>query len=881
MKRKFIIEYLEKDINWKTYRSDNFVLYEDIYQRLTVRDVKEYVKEQRYKKHEPVCTCLLEVWDCNKALNVLSIMHTDSTFLDNTIFNESNYIWVIQRKEKKCECGQLEKLIISSNFEKQREEDNKRWNEKEKRDREYYERRLDEEKRYHQNEINRLQNMINQQNRDSQKQIRIQNQQHQKEITRMQQENNRRENDFLEERRVNKEKFQSIENQRLQERRENAERLKIIENERNREREENKKKFSNIEQERNREREENKKKFSNIEKERNRERESYSQRFNTLEKTLKEKDEQLIKNTKKLEENENQKKLLAKNEKDAENEFNSQNQEICNKYFENNKVYVSLEMGKKIKNFIDEKISLESIDEDFIFKIVKGEKFPKIVKEFMDDKIINLNNESMNINISTFNIIILGNTGVGKSTLLNTVLKEKLAKTDFGDACTMGVPKPYESEKAKGIRIWDSRGIENGKYNLEITFNDVKNTIESLIKENNPDKFIHCIWYCIRSNRFTEEEADNLKNCYHSYIEKLPIIVVFTQSENQKETDKMIEKVKIKLEKTKKLNGYDEKRCNDIKITKVLAEDYEHDFGTVKSFGIHNLMEQTYENAKIGIERACTHSLMEKGQEIIKVEFKEIIRKIKEKIFGNKNEVKENEETNKIVNQPNNVLDNILNEEKERKNNINVKSITNFDFHNYRNFCKIFSREIVKNLLLKESISYETISSIDKVIECESEKIHQYLEQIFQSQLDIICNKLTEELVDFVAKLENKFQISNLSSKYHYNELKRQAKNEIIKNFKPVIEDIIYREISQLFFQKFSEKISSELSKCFHELLKNNKKIREIFSEKGKENSLICLNKIKNLMNYPSDDYDERNPKKKKNAKKSTYEDLNEEEEEE
>ena len=125
---------------------------------------------------------------------------------------------------------------------------------------------------------------------------------------------------------------------------------------------------------------------------------------------------------------------------------------------------------------------------------------------------------------------------------MNTVLKEKLAKTDLCDACTMGVPKPYESEKAKGIRIWDSRGIENGKYNLETAFNDIKNTIESLIKENDPDKFIHCIWYCICSNRFTEEEKNNLKKCYDSYIEKLPIIVVFTQSQNQIQTDKMIGK---------------------------------------------------------------------------------------------------------------------------------------------------------------------------------------------------------------------------------------------------------------------------------------------------------------------------------------------------
>ena len=232
------------------------------------------------------------------------------------------------------------------------------------------------------------------------------------------------------------------------------------------------------------------------------------------------------------------KRFFEKCQKDAEDEFITKNSQIYADYFEKNKNIISEEIKAKIKELINKNKSFENINEDFILKIVKIEKFPKIVKDFIDDKISNSKDENIKKNISSFNIIILGNTGVGKSTLLNTVLKEKLAKTDLCDARTMGVPKPYQSEKAKGIRIWDSKGIENGKYNLETAFNDIKNTIESLIKENDPDKFIHCFWYCICSNRFTEEEINNLKKCYDSYIEKLPIIVVFTQSKNQIQTEK-------------------------------------------------------------------------------------------------------------------------------------------------------------------------------------------------------------------------------------------------------------------------------------------------------------------------------------------------------
>ena len=722
--------------------------------------------------------------------------------------------------------------MIYSDFEKKREESDKKWEENNKKDREYYERRLKEEKNNSQAEINRLQNLINEQKRKSQS-----------EIDRLQKENNRRESQYLEEKRETKKQIQNIENQ-------HSERLKTIENERYREREETNKKFVYME------------------KEGTRYREMTTEKIKTLERELKQ-------NKQKIEENEKEKKIMKQNEIKAEKEFLTENNQIFNNFFEKNKNVIASEIELKLTKLIDDNISLEEIDEDFILKIVKEEKYQKILKEFIDDKISNLNNES--INISSFNVIIIGNTGVGKSTLLNTVLKEKLAETKFGDRCTMGVPRAYESEKVKGIRIWDSRGIENGKYNLETAFNDIKNTIESLIKENDPDKFINCIWFCIKSNRFTDEEAEILKKAYNSYIERLPIIVIFTQSGNQKETDKMINVVGNKIDKDIKVNGFDNKGGNDIKIVKVLAEDYDNDFGTVKSFGIHNLIKQTSESAKIGIERACNHSLMEQGKEMLQEEFNEIIKKLKHKIYGNKNEIKENDVNDIENDQSNNILDNILKEEKKRKNYFSVNSVDIFDYNNFRKFCKIFSREITKNLLFKEIITDETTSIIDKVIEIESEKIRQFFEQIFQAQLEPISSALTEDLVDFVSDLENKNQISSLSSKYNYNELKRQAKNGIIKNLKPVLEDIIYRGISQIIYQKFSEKISEGLLICYKGLSKENKKFREIFTSKGKEISLICLKKIKNMMDYPKDDYEDRNPQIKKDKNlKSKYAQLEE-----
>ena len=205
--------------------------------------------------------------------------------------------------------------------------------------------------------------------------------------------------------------------------------------------------------------------------------------------------------------------------------------------------------------------------------------------------------------------------------------------------------------------------------------------------------------------------------------------------------------VKNKLDKAKNMNGFEEKGVNDIKILKVLAEDYEHDFGIVKSFGIHDLMEQTYESGKIGIERACTHSLMEHGQEILKEDFQEIIKRLKEKIFEKKNEIIAKNNFNNFVNQQNNLLNNILNEENKKKNNLNVYNIDEFDYNNFINFCKICSREIMKKLLLKDNITEETMLEIDKVVESESVKIKEFFENIFLAQLEIISTSLTELII--------------------------------------------------------------------------------------------------------------------------------------
>ena len=57
------------------------------------------------------------------------------------------------------------------------------------------------------------------------------------------------------------------------------------------------------------------------------------------------------------------------------------------------------------------------------------------------------------------NVLVIGNSGVGKSTLINAVFGEEVAKTGWGTTGTTKELEIYESEKIP-FRIIDSVGFE-------------------------------------------------------------------------------------------------------------------------------------------------------------------------------------------------------------------------------------------------------------------------------------------------------------------------------------------------------------------------------------------------------------------------------------
>ncbi len=143
-------------------------------------------------------------------------------------------------------------------------------------------------------------------------------------------------------------------------------------------------------------------------------------------------------------------------------------------------------------------------------------------------------------NIDKPNIIIVGRSGVGKSTLVNALFREEIAETGVGKPITKNIRK-YEKEGVPVI-IYDTRGMELN--NIAEVKEQVNQQIESLKGASGKD-IIHLSWYCIDYNggRIEDEEIDFIKEL----SKKLTVIMVLTKDFFPKKNEFYEELKKINL----------------------------------------------------------------------------------------------------------------------------------------------------------------------------------------------------------------------------------------------------------------------------------------------------------------------------------------------
>lgn len=194
------------------------------------------------------------------------------------------------------------------------------------------------------------------------------------------------------------------------------------------------------------------------------------------------------------------------------------------------------------------------------------------------DECINAVHERIR-SLNTLNVAIVGKTGVGKSTLINSVFRENLAETGIGKPVTQHMRKI--SKKGMPISIYDTKGFELGKNAQDEVKEELKKLIADGVRSHDVNQAIHCIWYCINaaSNRIEQEEIEWIKQLtQENQVYQIPIIIVLTQSFSKKHAREM----------KKAIEG---ENLDVVSVIPVLALDYEIDEDyVVKAYGLDTLI---------------------------------------------------------------------------------------------------------------------------------------------------------------------------------------------------------------------------------------------------------------------------------------------------
>ena len=200
------------------------------------------------------------------------------------------------------------------------------------------------------------------------------------------------------------------------------------------------------------------------------------------------------------------------------------------------------------------------------------------------------------------NVLVIGNSGVGKSTLINSVLGERKAETGWGNEGTTKELRLYENGDVP-FRLIDSVGFEPTFLKRTSSINAVKKWSKNSAKGNVEDKengHINVIWFCVdgTSSKLFPDTIKSLCKAV-SMWKSVPIIVVITKSYSVLEREQNIEMVKNGFKKYKKCADSIRNIIPVVASTYALNEDL-----YVPPEGITELIEVTNELLPEGIKTA-------------------------------------------------------------------------------------------------------------------------------------------------------------------------------------------------------------------------------------------------------------------------------------
>ena len=203
-------------------------------------------------------------------------------------------------------------------------------------------------------------------------------------------------------------------------------------------------------------------------------------------------------------------------------------------------------------------------------------------KKFVNEELLKKDNKLIIKDSFTFNILVCGKPGAGKSTLINKILGKKKSFTGRTSSLTQRVIK-YIHDKYP-ILLYDTPGFEHEDDIIRIQklIIDKNNTL------NEEKNRIHCILYVMN----TKAERTFIKNEYPFLVnllnQKMDIFFIATHAEKKENALDYIEATKVNLQQ----NSGNDNRIINLKqyIYPVELNNIEH----YKQFGLKEVFEALY-----------------------------------------------------------------------------------------------------------------------------------------------------------------------------------------------------------------------------------------------------------------------------------------------
>ena len=451
---------------------------------------------------------------------------------------------------------------------------------------------------------------------------------------------------------------------------------------------------------------------------------------------------------------------------------------------------------------------------------VNYEKEAKFLNSMLKKKFEKLKQDETFCKIDYITIIPFGKTGVGKSTLINALLREYLSPEDCPKIGTLG-PKAYSNDKVNFLKFIDTRGVElikeYGNENIAKDILKIINNPNSLdffnwFKKKNYNDNIQCLWYCV-SEKKLDPEDENFIKILEQGQDKIPIIVVFTKTKDIDVMEEMKKEV--------------EKKLGNLPFHHLRAKKIEN----WNSYGLETLIDLTLSQCKLAVKGnifneiktiICKRLIDEIKKENGKIKF-EVNENIANDFFNNYNKVilDTNEYHRYIHHLCETIIEGYI---KIGKNEnylaeFNNSLLTNF-IDGYIGFYKNETQKIIDSIKDKKAIKYLNAQAIIEKTKETNLKMKNKCDknefiQIIQTNLENIFYYIAQKF--FIYQLI--FEFCNYFSEIMFENLNKtilhilngpEATYLFERVYQQKIEDL--RERTKLFYANGHEEIPQYLS---------------------------------------------------------------------